>query len=128
MATDKIKTPRGQIFRTKNGTAKITWNNNFRNKWQGKYDKSQMRLDNAILKDTDKYVPMLTGMLKLSGKLGTLIGQGRIRYVAPYSKSQYYKKRKVGSSTGPLRGPFWFERSKADNKQKWIRTAKGGMK
>lgn len=128
MSTDKIATPRGQIFKTKNGTAKLTWNPNFQNKWQGKYDKGQMKLDNAILKDTDKYVPMKTGMLKLSGRLGTIIGQGLIMYIAPYSKSQYYKKRKIGSYTGSLRGPYWFERSKADNKHNWIKIAKGEMK
>lgn len=128
MATDKIETPRGYIFRTKNGTAKLEWNNNFKSKWQGKYDTAQMKLDNAILKDTDKYVPMLTGMLKLSGRLGTIVGSGTIMYIAPYSKKQYYLKRKVGSSTGALRGPYWFERSKADNKKNWVKIVKKEMK
>lgn len=128
MPTDKIITPRGQIFKSKNGTAQLEWNPNFQNKWQGKYNVAQKRLDNAILKDTDKYVPMLTGMLKLSGRLGTVIGQGLIMYIAPYSKARYYSKNKIGSSTGSLRGPQWFERSKADNKQEWIRIVKGEMK
>lgn len=128
MATDKIITPRGQIFTSENGSAKLEWNPNFQNKWQDKYNIAQKRLDNAILKDTDKYVPMLTGMLKLSGKLGTVIGQGLIMYIAPYAKVRYYSKNKIGSSTGTLRGPYWFERSKSDNKQEWIRTVKGEMK
>lgn len=128
MPTDKIQTPRGEVFVSKNGVAKLTWNPNFQGKWQGKYDIAQKRLDNAILKDTDKYVPMKTGMLKLSGRLGTVIGEGLIQYIAPYSKAQYYKKRKIGGYTGSLRGSYWFERSKADNKQNWIRIVKGEMK
>lgn len=128
MATDKIITPRGQIFKTTNGLAKLEWNPNFQNKWQGKYNVAQKRLDNAILKDTDKYVPMLTGILKLSGRLGTVIGNGLIQYIAPYAKDRYYSKNKIGSATGGLRGPQWFERSKADNKQEWIKVVKGEMK
>lgn len=128
MATDEIITPRGEIFITKNGKAKLEWNPNFQNKWQGKYNVAQKRLDNAILKDTDKYVPMLTGMLKLSGRLGTVVGQGLIQYIEPYAKARYYSKNKIGSATGGLRGPQWFERSKADNKQEWIKVVKGEMK
>jgi len=126
---DKIITPQGQIFKSANGsTAKLEWNSNFNNKWQGKYDNAQMKLDNAILKDTDKYVPMLTGMLKLSGRLGTTIGKGTILYIAPYAKARYYSTTKVGTLTGGLRGPQWFERSKASNKQNWLKIAKGEMK
>lgn len=48
------------------------------------------QLDNAVLKDTDKYVPMRTGVLKKSGVLGTRVGSGEIVYIAPYAKKCYY--------------------------------------
>lgn len=128
MATDKITTPRGQIVIGESGEARIDWNPNFAQEWNKKYDKAQVLFDNSILKDTDKYVPMRTGMLRLSSKLGTVIGQGLLRWIAPYSKWQYYRPNKIGSETGALRGPRWFERSKADNKDKWISSIKGEFK
>jgi hypothetical protein len=51
-------------------------------------------------------------MLVKSGTLGTEIGSGLVKWIAIYSRWQYYHTRKPGSETGPLRGPYWFERMK----------------
>lgn len=75
------------------------------------------------------------------------IGSGKIQYLAPYARYQYYGKLMVSSVTGssyarhgekkvltdidlvystfkePLAGKLWFERMKADKKQQILRGA-----
>jgi hypothetical protein len=72
-----------------------------------------MFVDNEVLRRSEPYTPLLTGTLIKTGILGTEIGSGLVQWIAPYAARQYYSPRKAGSVTGPLRGPFWFERMKA---------------
>jgi len=108
-----IKTPRGKVFQTKNGKAALEWDTSFQPKWQGRFTRAQKFVDSEILRLSEKYTPLLTSMLIKSGILGTEIGSGLVQWIAPYARRQYYSPRAVGSQTGPLRGPFWFERFKA---------------
>lgn len=95
------------------------WNN--RNRLPANMRRAQAYLDNAVLKDTDKYVPMRTGTLKKSGVLGTQIGSGEIDYIAPYAKPCYYGVNiRFSKSRHPLAQAKWFEASKAVNKRSWI--------
>jgi len=110
---DPIETPRGQIFVNKGGKAELTWNANFSQKWNGNYTRAQRFVDSEILRLSDPFIPMQTGMLIKSGILGTDVGSGEVKWIAPYAKAQYYSPRTPGSETGPLRGPYWFERMKA---------------
>ena len=98
---------------TATGKAELTFNTGFRQKWQGHYTRAQMFVDSEILRLSEPYTPLLTSMLIKSGTLGTDVGSGTVKWIAPYAKAQYYSKRSPGSQTGPLRGPFWFERMKA---------------
>ena len=85
------------------------------------YKRAQAYLDNAVLKDTDKYVPMRTGILARSGMLGTRIGSGVIEYIAPYAKKLYNGVNiRFSKSRHPLAQAKWFEASKAVNKQSWL--------
>lgn len=103
-------------------------------------------------KDTEPYVPMLTGSLKNR----TQVRDNLIIYPGPYARYLYYGKVMVNAATG--RGPmlipnvgyrypkgaklkptnrdldikttkhknaqaFWFEASKAENLEKWKRVA-----
>lgn len=68
--------------------------------------KAQKFVDSEVLRKSDPYVPLKTGMLRDSGVLGTKIGSGRIRYLAPYAKKQYYKGRSSGK-----RGRYWVKRA-----------------
>ena len=63
---------------------------------QKKLQPVQKYVDSEILRKCDPYIPFKTGMLRDSGVLGTKIGNGRIRWIAPYARKQYYK----GLSTG----------------------------
>lgn len=117
------------FFKSVKMDAKFKWHPGFQAKWDRRLNSAQVWLDNEILKDSDPYVPLRTGTLRNSGTLGTRIGAGQIQYIAPYARRQYYLGRLPGESkTGPLKGRYWFERSKAVNKGKWVRGVKQIMK
>jgi len=109
----KIETPRGWIIVSPEGKAKLTWNPNFKSKWHRQYSDAQVFVDTQVLRLCEPYVPFLTGMLMLSGTLGTDIGSGTVQWIAPYARRQYYmKNRKKINERKPLAGSFWFERMK----------------
>lgn len=122
----KIENPKGSIIKTKNGKAKLTWNPNFVGKWQGQYTAAQKFVDSEVLRLSDPYIPMQTGMLKKSGILGTVIGSGEVVWNAPYARYLYYGQVMIGRAPkkvisakltyhgAPMRGAFWFERMKKD--------------
>lgn len=119
-----IETPRGKVVTTKAGKARLEWNTNFVPKYTQRYTRAQMFVDNEVLRRSEPYTPLLTGTLIKTGILGTDIGSGLVQWLAPYSVYQYYATRKPGSATGPLRGPFWFERMKATWKKTIITGAR----
>lgn len=77
---------------------------------------AQRFVDSEILRKTEPYVPFKNGILKDSGKYGTVIGSGRIRYIAPYAKKRY----RIAKTNGK-RGPFWIERAMANHKAEIVR-------
>ena len=91
--------------------------------------KVQMYLDSEVLRMSDPYVPFLTGNLKRSGQLGTVIGSGLVQYNAIYAHEQYYHNagrgkqgltKKNSHNVHCIRGKLWFERMKADHLQDLI--------
>jgi hypothetical protein len=119
-----IETPHGSIIiNTPTMKAELKWNPAMfsgpgggfggAQSWQGKFSKAQWFVDNEVLRLCEPYIPLRTGMLVMSGILGTNVGEGVVSWIAPYARYQYYSPRKPGSETGPLRGPYWFERMKA---------------
>jgi hypothetical protein len=109
-----IDSPKGKVILNEAGTqARLEFDTNFIPKWSGNYSAAQKFVDNEVLRLSEPYIPLLTSMLIKSGILGTDVGSGRVKWIAPYSAAQYYSARESGSQTGPLRGPFWFERMKA---------------
>lgn len=120
----KIETPRGEIIPGKGGKARLVWNTNFQKKWQRQYSAAQKFVDSEVLRLSEPYTPLRTGMLVKSGTLGTDVGSGKVEWIAPYSRSQYYSVRKPGSQTGPNRGPFWFSRMKAVYKDQIVSGAR----
>lgn len=125
---DKIKTPRGQIIKvtTPNGRieAQLTWNPNFAPKTNRQYTLAQKFVDSEILRLSEPYTPFQTGILKMSGTLGTVVGSGLVRYIAPYAQKRYYTPSVIGNATGKLRGFMWFERMKTDHGRKIVDGAK----
>ena len=98
--------------------------------------KSEVWLANEVLKDTDPFVPALTGSLsQRSHTEGNMV-----IYPGPYARYLYYGKVMEGPPTGPKHATnrdlvytksvhpnaqsHWFEASKALNLQKWIKGVK----
>jgi hypothetical protein len=106
------------------GRARLAWDTMFVPKWTRRYTFGQAFVDTEVLRLSEPYTPMDTGMMIKSGQLGTEIGSGLVQWIAPYSRRQYYSPRAPGSQTGPLRGPFWFERMKATYKKQIIEGAR----
>lgn len=124
----EIKAPRGVVSVSKSGKAKLTWSEDFSKRRGDQFDAVQKMVDSEVLRQSDPYVPMRTGMLKKSGILGTVIGEGVVKYIAPYARQNYCTnagRGREGTQNGGLRGKYWFERMKADHKDE-IREKSGG--
>lgn len=102
----------------------ITFDPNFAARAAKNFERAQKYVDSEVLRHSDSYVPMDTGMLKKSGISGTVLGSGEVDYTAPYAREQYYTNAGRGKEglnasggTSGLRGKYWFERMKTDHKQ-----------
>ena len=104
----QIVTPRGTLTKTSNGTVKLEWNPDFSRKKSDSFGKAQEYVDSECLRYMDPLTPFLTGYLKKSGTLGTVIGSGRIEYLAPYARRQYYEHKTKAK---------WFEAMKGAHKE-----------
>ena len=108
----KIETPRGKvIINEANMKAELIWKPGFVDEREESYTEAQKFVDSEVIRLSEPYTPLLTGMLIKSSILGTFIGSGEVAWIAPYARPQYYLKR-VGTETGNLRGWMWFERMK----------------
>lgn len=123
MAAPTISTPRGCIIQTANGKAELTWNKNFQATKQADFTKAQKFVDSEVLRYCSPLVPFDTGMLDKSGTLGTEIGSGEVRYIAPYAAMQYYNTAE-SRPYDAQRGAKWFERMKLQHKDDIIDGAK----
>ena len=101
-----------------------------------------------VRKDTSPYVPMLTGSLDRR----TRVDGSEVIYPGPYARYLYYGKLMVDPETGSSYAPYgatkvvtdknlvfnkamhtqaqshWFEASKAENLEKWVRVADKAVK
>jgi hypothetical protein len=110
----KIETPRGAVFVGPNGKAELKFNSNFAPRLTKQYTAAQKFVDSEVLRYSEPFTPLLTGTLIKSGILGTVIGSGKVSWIMPYAKRQYYRGRRPGTQqAGALRGRYWFERMKA---------------
>jgi hypothetical protein len=118
----EVQTPRGSVINVQTGSgtirAQLQWNSDFVSRRTEQFTKVQKYVDNECLRRCDKLIPFKTGMLKKSGILGTVVGSGKIRYIAPYAGHQYYNGRSNGQ-----RGRLWFERMKQAHKAEILRGA-----
>jgi hypothetical protein len=147
----RIETPRGALYHDKNMKAVLEWNTaEFVPRWTRKFSAVQEYVDGIVLDLSEPFVPLDTSMLKRSGDLGTVIGSGMVRWIAPYARFQYYGKVMIGEHSrsawakrgerkvvtekkltyhgGGERGSFWFERMKAAHKPQIIEGARRVMR
>lgn len=122
MSLKKITAPQGSIVSNGKNKAELTWNPDFAAKRNAQFSRKQMFVDSEVLRRCSPRVPLRTGMLEKSGKLGTDVGSGEVDYIAPYAAYQYYRT----SDTRPYdanRGAHWFERMKVAEKEDILRGA-----
>lgn len=103
-----------------NGQIKLTWSNGAVPKINSVLSKKQEIIDSEVLRLCSPLVPFRTGALERSGTMGTVIGSGEVKYIAPYARSQYYRTAQT-RSYDPRRGGMWFERMKTANKDQILR-------
>ena len=98
--------------------------------------KGEVWLANEILKDTDKFVPFLTG----SQSIRAYVDGGTVVYPGPYARYLWNGKVMEGPKYGPKHATdkdlvytqqhhaqaqsHWFEASKAQNLPKWLKGVK----
>lgn len=111
-------------------------------------NKAQHAVAIQAQKDTSPYVPALTGSLDQR----TRVDENQIIYPGPYARYLYYGKLMVDPATGSSYAPkgatkvltdknlvfnkamhsqaqdHWFEASKAENMDKWLRVARKAVK
>ena len=111
-------------------------------------DKAQTAVAIQAQKDTSPYAPALTGSLDQR----TRVDENQIIYPGPYARYLYYGKLMVDPETGSSYAPkgatkvltdkilvfnkamhsqaqdHWFEASKAENLDKWLRVAGKAVK
>lgn len=111
-------------------------------------EKAEHTVAIQVQKDTSPYVPFLTGSLDQR----TMVDGSKIIYPGPYARYLYYGKLMVDPSTGSSYAPkgstkvvtdkdlvfnkashanaqsHWFEASKAENMDKWLRVADKAVK
>lgn len=120
MAFKPITNPRGSIIQGKNGKVQLVWSSSCASRMNKTLNSKQESIDSEVLRRCAPMVPKRTGALEKSGTLGTVIGSGEVKYIAPYARPQYYNTSQT-RSYDPRRGGMWFERMKAANKAAILR-------
>lgn len=123
-----IEAPRGKIISVRLSDTRITcrllWNKGFAPYRTAQMQSVQACVDMAVLRYCQPYIPMQTGMLMRSGDLGTEVGSGVVRYVAPYAHRLYYGKNfNFDRTAHPNASALWFDRMMVDHKGDILREA-----
>ena len=109
-----MKTPPDQMVGGRDVSLTLHWNPSMGANWAARFNRAQTMLDQEVLRRTDPYVPLDSGLLKDSALLASSIGEGLLVYSTPYAAAQYYNTATT-RTYDPQRGGKWFERMKADN-------------
>lgn len=122
-----IKQPANLRLLSGKTTVELVWNPTFGMVRTSQFKKAQVFIDSEVLRYCSPLVPFRTGFLDKSGKLGTNLGEGAVRYIAPYAAWQYY----CTAQTRPYdaqRGGMFFERMKTAHKKDIMRGASAILK
>lgn len=86
----------------------------------------QNALDAKVIEVMEDYVPIAQKRFKNRGKMSKAHKQekpGVIINTEPKARKEYYTNK---GFSGGLRGKRWIDRAKADHKEEFMKTAKGG--
>lgn len=124
MAFKPITNPNNSSASGPNGRVQLVWSSGAAPRMNAMLSKKQEIIDSEVLRLCAPLVPFRTGSLERSGTLGTVIGSGEVKYIAPYARAQYYNTAQT-RSYDPRRGGKWFERMKTANKDQILRLING---
>lgn len=144
---DPIKQPKNAEIKAQKAKVSLAWKQTFGADRTAAFVSAQKFIDSECIRLMVPYTPARNNILYKSPTLGTKIGSGRIYYLNPYARYQYYGKLMVSSITGssyathgekkvltdkdlvydtmrhPQATSFWFERMKAEKKEVILRGA-----
>lgn len=90
-----------------------------------KLKQAQFILDTQIIKDSNYFIPMDTGMLRDSALSASAIGEGRVVWNTPYARRLYYNpKYNFSKDKNPNARGLWFEAAKHAHLNQWLQMAK----
>ena len=128
MTIQYIEQPQDKIIHTRNGDMLLKWKPNFARQRNTRYNRAQRFVDARVLYYSERYIPIDTGELLMSGRRLTRIGSGLVMWRAqgrPYTRPQYYGWRRVhgkGKKIHP--GTWWFKRMKSSGGKQIVAQAK----
>src|SRR5690625_154463 len=81
---------------------------------------SQFVIDDAVLKDSNYYIPMDYGYLEESGVMHSKIGEGELYWKTPYARRLYYNPQySFSTDKNPNARGLWYEVAKAEKRDSW---------
>lgn len=121
-----IRQPKNIVIKGKNVSASLIWSTSFGKDKSKSFTQAQMFVDSECMRLMVKYTPERTGFLYRSVTLGSKIGSGKLVYLAPYARYQYYGVSRSGRKlkyAKPTARPMWFEVMKANHGASILRGA-----
>lgn len=133
-----MKQPKNEKIKAQKAEVNLVWNNTFGKDSTMKFDTAQKFIDSECIRKMVKYTPARNLILSKAAVIGTKIGSGRIVYISPYARYQYYGKvmvkqgdkkvltdRDLHYSTArhPQAQRLWFEVMKKEHGQAILRGA-----
>ncbi|MGJ9460288.1 minor capsid protein [Oceanobacillus sp. CF4.6] len=98
-------------------------------KVDGAFGFGQYVLDNAVIKDSNYYVPTDEHHLERSALLHSKVGKGELVWETPYARKLYYNPQYTFSKDkNPNAQGLWYEVAKAEKRDDWIDQANKATK
>lgn len=93
-------------------------------KVERKTKRTQLILDQQIVKDSNFYAPLNEGLLVGSSLIASEMGKGKLVWDTPYSRRLYWNPEyNFSTDKNPNAGGKWFERAKAEHLNEWLQIA-----
>lgn len=94
-----------------------------------KTERTQLILDQQIVKDSNFYAPFADGLLIGSSLIASEFGKGKLVWDTPYSRKLYWNPQfNFSTDKNPNAGAMWFERAKAEHIGEWLQIAQSEVK
>lgn len=86
---------------------------------------AQTKLDESVLRDSNRFIPKDTGELEFSGFSASQIGSGLVAWKVPQVRRLYYNPQfNFSRDKNPNASGLWFEQAKSQNREQWLSDAK----